>query len=89
MTECADLARVLGSLIFADPIPANSEHENNVCNFMSGASTDSLEADAVLAPHSPGAGDVTLMCKNVRVGTEEPAVFLLASKGSTPLNKVA
>jgi hypothetical protein len=72
-------------------MPANkvpiSEHENDVCNFKSGASPDSLEDDTLSAPHSLVAEDVTLMPATARVGTEGPAIFVLASKGLAPLHE--
>ena len=90
-TECADVARALGIFISSDPMPQNklsiSHTENTVCTFNSAGLMDSLKEDTVLAPLSLGATDVTLMPTKVCVGMEGPAIFVLASKGSTPLHE--
>ena len=88
-TECADVAKAL--FILTDPMPANklsiSTTENTVCAFNFAGLMDSLEKDTVSAPFSLGATHVTLMPTKVCVGMEGPAIFVLASKGSTPMHE--
>ena len=48
---------------------------------------DSLELGTISAPHSLVAEDVTLISAKALVGPKGPAIFVLASKGSTPLHE--
>ncbi len=93
-TECADAARVLGGVISSfstDLLPTTKlpfiVNENVTTNVKPGDSTDSLEADTILAPRSISAHDVTLTPAGAHVRPGTPAVFHVAPISSAQLQE--
>jgi hypothetical protein len=84
-TQCADAAKVLGGVVSSfsadlhptTKLPINA-NENVTTDVKPGDSTDSLEADIILAPRSISAHDVALTPAAARVRAGTPAVFHVA-----------